>query len=74
MAYTDNIVRRAKLKRLSTDDESANTFTMTLDNVGVYAAHWLSTAPALVASDKETTVSSVESRIASRWLRSSFAK
>jgi hypothetical protein len=44
------------LKRLSTGDEGSNNVTMTLDNLGVYAAHWVSVAPALVASDKETTI------------------
>jgi len=44
------------LKRLSKADEGANNVTMTLDNLGVYAAHWVSAAPALVASDKETTI------------------
>jgi hypothetical protein len=44
------------LTRLSTGDEGTYAVTMTLDNPGVYAAHWLRAAPALVASDKETTI------------------
>jgi hypothetical protein len=44
------------LKRLSTGDEGTYAVTMTLDNPGVYTAHWLRAAPALVASDKETTI------------------
>ncbi|MDF2119662.1 hypothetical protein PY365_29290 [Roseiarcaceae bacterium H3SJ34-1] len=44
------------LKRLSKGDEGANSVTMTLDNPGVYAAHWLSAAPALVSGGKEMTI------------------
>jgi hypothetical protein len=41
---------------LSTVDEGTYAVTMTLNNPGVYATHWLRAAPALVASDKETTI------------------
>lgn len=44
------------LKRLSTGDEGSYAVTMTLDNPGVYATRWLRAAPALIASDKETTI------------------
>jgi len=44
------------LTRLSTASEGSNEVSITLDNLGVYATRWLSAAPALVASDKETTI------------------